>query len=86
MWGKLSPGSCILQGRGIFYTELHWEQDGAGFNGFSGQVKDMALTSYQNQRYDSPDHGPNGYGSPGKCFNGSAGYVENVLVEHFECG
>ncbi len=86
VWGKLSPGSCILQGRGIFYTELHWEQDGAGFNGFSGQVKDMALTSYQNQRYDSPDHGPNGYGSPGKCFNGSAGYVENVLVEHFECG
>lgn len=84
--GKLSLGSCNLQGRGIFYTELHWEKNGAGFNSFGGQVKDMALSSYQNQRYDSPDYGPNGYVSPGKCFNGNVGYVENVLVEHFECG
>ena len=44
------------------------------------------MTLYQNQHYDSSDHSANGYGSPGKCFNGSAGDVENVLVEHFECG
>ena len=85
IWGSLNPGSCTLQGRGIFYTELHWEQNGAGFGSFSGRVKDMYLSSYQQQRYDSPDHGPNNYGSPGKCFNGSAN-AENVLVEHFECG
>ena len=86
VWGKLNVGNCTLQGRGIFYTELHWEQNGAGFNGFDGAVKDMTLSSYQNQRYDSGDHSPNGYGSPGKCFNGRAAQVENVLVEHFECG
>ncbi len=88
VWGKLSLGSAHLQGRGIFYTELHWEQNGAGFNDFGTSVRDMSLTSYQNQRYSSSDHGPNGYGSPGKCFNGnmSGATVEYVLVEHFECG
>lgn len=86
IWGKLSPGSCILQGRGIFYTELHWEQNGAGFNSFGGQVKDMYLSSYQQQRYDADNYSPGTYSSPGKCFNGNVGYVENVLVEHFECG
>lgn len=84
--GKLSPGSCTLQGRGIFYTELHWEQNGAGFNSFGGQVKDMYLSSYQQQRYDAGNYSPGTYSSPGKCFNGNVGYVENVLVEHFECG
>ena len=84
--GKLNLGSANLQGRGMWYTELHWEGDGAGFNGFGGSVRDMYLSSYQNQRYDSPNHSANGYGSPGKCFNGSAGHVENVWVEHFECG
>lgn len=86
IWGKLSPGSCTLQGRGIFYTELHWEQNGAGFNSFGGQVKDMYLSSYQQQRYDAGNYSPGTYSSPGKCFNGNVGYVENVLVEHFECG
>lgn len=86
IWGKLSPGSCTLQGRGIFYTELHWEQNGAGFNSFGGQVKDMYLSSYQQQRYDADNYSPGTYSSPGKCFNGNVGYVENVLVEHFECG
>lgn len=86
IWGKLSPGSCTLQGRGIFYTELHWEKNGAGFNSFSGQVKDMYLSSYQQQRYDADNYSPGTFSSPGKCFNGNVGYVENVLVEHFECG
>lgn len=86
IWGKLSLGSCTLQGRGIFYTELHWEQNSAGFNSFSGQVKDMYLSSYQQQRYDAENYSPGTYSSPGKCFNGNVGYVENVLVEHFECG
>lgn len=84
--GKLNLGSASLQGRGMWHTELHWEGDGAGFNGFGGAVRDLYLSSYQNQRYDSPDYGPNGYGSPGKCFNGTAGTVERVWVEHFECG
>lgn len=57
-----------------------------GFNGFSGEVADLYLSSYQNQRYNSPDHGPGTYSSPGKCFNATAGRVTNVWVEHFECG
>ena len=57
-----------------------------GFNGFSGEVADLYLSSYQNQRYNSPDHGPGTYSSSGKCFNATAGRVTNVWVEHFECG
>ncbi len=83
---RLNLGSCNLRGRGMWYTELHWDRGTTGFNSFSGEVRDLYLSSYQNQRYNSPDHGPNGYGSPGKCFNGSTGRVENVWVEHFECG
>lgn len=60
--------------------------DTTGFNGFSGEVADLYLSSYQNQRYNSPDHSPGTYSSPGKCFNATAGRVTNVWVEHFECG
>lgn len=86
IYGKLSLGSANLQGRGMWYTELHWDGNGAGFNGFGGSVKDMYLSSYQNQRYNASDHSSGGYGSPGKCFNGTVGNVERVWVEHFECG
>ncbi len=84
IWGKLSLGSATLQGRGIFYTELEWEQNDVGFNGFSGAIRDLTLTGRYNQRYSS---GESGYSSPGKCFNdGQTGRVERVLIEHFECG
>lgn len=83
---RLNLGSASLRGAGMWFTELRWTGGTAGFNGFSGEVADLYLSSYQNQRYNSPDHGPGTYSSPGKCFNATAGRVTNVWVEHFECG
>lgn len=83
---RLNLGSASLRGAGMWFTELRWTGGTTGFNGFSGEVADLYLSSYQNQRYNSPDHGPGTYSSPGKCFNATAGRVTNVWVEHFECG
>ena len=79
---NIGGGGRTVQGAGMWYTTLHftgWGVNNLGISAYATvNLKDMRLTSGRNSRSD------NHKGLNGGWKTGSV--IENVWVEHFECG
>jgi len=79
--GCINIGSRIIQGAGMWYTNLNWTTTGTSNSGFvsytrTNQLKDLSMNQTVSKARANNHKG----------LNGVWGTISNVWVEHFECG